>query len=44
MRRDDLKERICIKERYDNGYWVLNYEIGYVWDVMCEEEMKNKWV
>jgi hypothetical protein len=42
MRRADLKERIRIQGRQENGTWVADSEIGQVWDATRDDDPKNK--
>jgi integrase len=42
MRRADLKERIRIQGRQENGHWVPESEIGHVWDATRDDDPKNK--
>jgi Phage integrase family len=42
MRRADLKDRIRIQGRQENGHWVAESEIGHVWDATRDTDPKNK--
>ena len=42
MRRVDLKERIRLQGRQENGHWVPESEIGNVWDAARDSDPKNK--
>jgi integrase len=42
MRRADLKERVRLQGRQENGEWVPDSEIGNVWDATRDNDPKNK--
>jgi hypothetical protein len=42
MRRADLKERVRLQGRQENGHWVPDSEIGHVWDATRDDDPKNK--
>ena len=42
MRRADLKERVRLQGRQENGHWVPESEIGNVWDATRDDDPKNK--
>ena len=42
MRRADLKERVRLQGRQENGEWMPDSEIGHVWDATRDDDPKNK--
>jgi integrase len=42
MRRADLKERVRLQGRQENGEWIPDSEIGHVWDASRDDDPKNK--
>jgi integrase len=42
MVRGDLKDRVRIQGRQDNGNWVPETDIGHVWDAARDSDPKNK--